>query len=443
MLKVILKLIVFLSIIKSSYSYIDPGSGGYLLSSLWTSFITFLAFIIGITLKFFRHTLKNFIKKAWKEHKIKCILILILMIIILVIYLHNSQELQIKSNIDNREGVINNQGEEFYFLYHGKLYNQNGESVKEWNYSYLSLIDSQGYYYAQEHYESEKWGKFFFNGTPIWIRNDKIHHEIYESLDQKNIFTTSKEVHLYNGRQVEFDTILKFDKNGSLVEKFSIYDSLKKFQVWHNKLELDKPKNSILPENHKKENISIWGGYYDYYHLNSISEIPPNEKEHIHPAFNPGNLLISFRHGSMLFILDKNSKDILWRGIYDQIEGNIEGQHAPQMNSEGNIIVFDNGRYREKSRIIEINPVTLSTVTLYEADNFYTGSQGFVQPLKNGNLFITESEEGRVIEVNKNKDIIWEYLKPVKGNRSDTNKVNLEIYRAYKYEKDFIDSFLN
>ncbi len=435
--------IVLLISLQHGYSYIDPGTGGYLLSSLWSSLVAFFALIIGVTIRFFRHTLTNFVKTSWREHKLKSIGIIILSIVLLIYFLI-PQEKEGGLVIDNREGVFTNQDEEFYFLYHGGLYNQNGEEIKTWNFSYLSLIDSQGYYYAQEHYESEYWGKFHFNGTPIWTRPDKIHHEIYETQDKEHILTTGKEVHIYKGREVEFDTILKVHKNGTLVDYYSIYEHLEDFQQWHRKLELDNPIDVLLPENHKKENKSIWGGYYDYYHLNSISEVPKNSMEGFHPAFNPGNLIISFRHGSMIFILDKNTKEILWMAIYDQIEDNLEGQHAPKMNSEGNIVVFDNGRYREQSRIIEINTVDLSIETLYEADDFFTGSQGYAQPLENGNLFITESEEGRVFEINNQGEIIWEYLKPTLfENRSDAHPTELEIYRAYKYDKEFIDTLLS
>ena len=431
---------IFLISIPISFAYIDPGTGGYLLSSLWTSFIGFMALLFGIILRFFRHTLMNFLKIVYREHKVKLFLIILsVLFIIFQLFFVQAQKTDL---IDFREGVlINNLESEDYFLYQEGLFLTNGSLIKNWSYSYLPFIDSEGFYYAQEYYESENWGKFHFNGTLIWIKPDKIHHEIYET-QNNTIVTMTKDVHVYNGREVEFDVILEYNKNGTLIERFSLWDHLEEFQKWHNKLELDKPKNIILPENHRKENKSIWGGYYDYYHLNSFSEVPRNKREGLHPAFTPGNWILSFRHGSMIFILDQNTKEILWRGIYDQIENNLEGQHAPQMNSNGDIIVFDNGRYREYSRIITINPITLSVIENYVASDFFTGSQGYVQSLSNGNLFITESEEGRIFEINTSGNIIWEYQKPVLGGRENTSKTELEIYRSYKYDKEFIDSLM-
>jgi hypothetical protein len=144
----------------------------------------------------------------------------------------------------------------------------------------------------------------------------------------------------------------------------------------------------------------------------------------------------------MIFILDQTTKDVLWMAIDNQIEGGLEGQHVPKMNKDGDIMVFDNGRYREQSRIITIDPADLSVKINYEADDFFTGSQGYVQPLENGNLFITESEEGRVFEVDTNGDIVWKYLKPTAFGRENATGVELEIYRAYKYDLEFINALL-
>lgn len=256
-----------------------------------------------------------------------------------------------------------------YNLYNGKLLDNEGNIIKTWNYSYLSIIDKEGNYYAQRGYETLEWGKFTWDDKPIWIKEIPIHHEIYLT-PNNTIITFSKDTYNYNERLVEFDTILEFDQDGNLLQKYSTFEHLKELQQFHRNLELDKPSSIILPEDHKK-NTSIWGANHDYYHLNSFSIVPPNNMETFHPAFNPGNWIISFRHGSMLFILDKDTKKVLWTAIYDQVENNLEGQHVPKMLENGNIKVYDNGRYRHWSRIIELNPVDLSIVSEYKNDDFF------------------------------------------------------------------------
>jgi len=170
--------------------------------------------------------------------------------------------------------------------------------------------------------------------------------------------------------------------------------------------------------------------------MNSLQVIPENKLED--ERFRAGNWLISFRHGSMMFILDKDKK-IVWKCIFDDIEGNIEGQHSPQMLSNGNILIFDNGRYRGRSRVIEIDPLTLNIVWEYKADDFFTKSQGYCQRLGNGNTLITESEKGRAFEITKSGKIVWEYYHP--DIQDETNSKYPEsygtrqwIYRMKRYE---------
>ncbi|MBT4165618.1 hypothetical protein HOE04_01110 [archaeon] len=439
---------LILSSIKTVSAYIDPGTGGYLVTSFGTSILIILGIILGFLSTHIFHPIKKFIKKHYK------LIIVILAIIILTMGIFKfwlpkeSQEHNKEPFNPSLSGVqVHNKEKAFegYNLFEGKLIDMNGNLVKEWDYIYLGKLNKNGDYYSQEYYESQKWGKLTFDNKEIWTQNLPIHHEITLTPEEE-ILTITKETHKYNGRDVEFGIILKFDKNGKEIERWSTWDNLKILQQFHKPLELDRPPNMLVKENAKK-NKSIWGGEYDYYHLNAIKVLPENKLSKQHKAFQKGNWLISFRHGSMLFILDKDTKEIVWRAIYDQIQGNLEGQHSPIMLDSGNILIFDNGRYREWSRIIEINPITLEIVWEYKPDDFYTLSQGNVQLLPNNNLLITESEKGRVFEITRDKEIVWEYYHTEEQNES--NSAHPEsfgtrqwIYKMERYPKEFIDNLL-
>jgi hypothetical protein len=120
----------------------------------------------------------------------------------------------------------------------------------------------------------------------------------------------------------------------------------------------------------------------------------------------------------MMFILDKDTKRIVWSCVGN--EAKIEGQHGPQMLENGKILIFDNGRYRGFSRVLELNPVSLKIEWEYKASNFFTKSEGYAQRLPNGNTLITESEKGRVIEVTQEKEIVWEFHHPEKQNKNNS-----------------------
>jgi len=344
-------------------------------------------------------------------------------------------------------GNISNSMDDGYNLYNGKLIDLKGHVVKKWDSIYLGLIDPEnGDYYAEKYYEAPLWGRYTWDGKVVWEKNFPIHHEIVLT-PKGTIITFSKEVHQYQGRNVEFDVILEFDKDGNLLDRYSLWDHLKEFQHFHKKLILDMPPNFPIPDTDREKN-SIWGGDYDYYHLNSLSIIPPNAREGTYPAFRPGNWLISFRHGSMIFILDQDTKKILWRAIDDQVSpGRLEGPHAPHMLANGNILVLDNGRYRKWSRVIEIDPISLQIVWEFKEKNFYTLSQGYAQELPNGNILVTEAEEGYVFEITPDKKVVWEYYNPKKQDATDSvdkTKWGLreEVYRMTRYPRSMIDPFL-
>jgi hypothetical protein len=336
--------------------------------------------------------------------------------------------------------ILTNQSSDGYTLYEGQLIDMQGAVVQRWNFSYLSVLDSTGYYYGQAYFEAPLWGKFTFNDTPVWTSTIPIHHEIYPTVNG-TVIALGKEVQEYNGRLIEFDTILEFDENGTLIDNFSIWNAFEQFKQFHKPTNLDSPSWVELPDDHARENASVWGAKHDYYHMNSLSVIPKNAMQGVHPAFNPGNLLISFRHGNMLFILDRVHKNITWLAIDDQVKDGLQGQHAPVMDESGSIFVLDNGRYRQSSRILRINPVTLSILWEYSAPNFFTLSQGYLQLLPNGNLLVTQSEQARVFELTPNKTIAWEFFDTTKG--VDEDATPKDIYRATRYTREIIDELLS
>ena len=118
------------------------------------------------------------------------------------------------------------------------------------------------------------------------------------------------------------------------------------------------------------------------------------------------------------------------------------------MLPSGRMLLFDNGRYRGWSRVIEIDPATCEILWEYRAEGFYTLSQGYVQCLTNGNTLVTESERGRAFEITPDKEIVWEFYHPEKQDASNSTHPESFgrrqwIYRMARYPKDRVDRFLN
>jgi len=434
---------------KDAWAYIDPGTGGYLISSIIAGLGAFFAFASAFCIHFFRNIIWRSTVYLWRRHRSLFLLGIFIVLaglgFLIFSAFYEPPVARFDPALSGPHTLDPARVSPGYDLYEGKLMDNQGHVVKKWSSIYLGTIDKNGDYYAEKYFEAPLWGRYTWDDKVVWEKHFPIHHELLLT-PQGTIITFTKEVHQYNGRDVEFDVVLEYDKDGHELQRYSFWDHLAEFQQFHKKLELDMPASIPIPQDHRMDK-SVFGGHYDYYHLNSLSIVPSTPLESRHPAFQPGNWLLSFRHGSMVFILGKDKHRILWRAIYDQVKDKLEGPHAPSMLANGNILLLDNGRYRKWSRLLELDPVTLKVVWEYRDKNFYSLSQGYAQQLPNGNVLVTEAEEGHVFELTPDKKVVWEFYHPDRQNeKNSTDKkkwgLRQEIYRMTRYPADMIDPLL-
>lgn len=202
-----------------------------------------------------------------------------------------------------------------------------------------------------------------------------------------------------------------------------------------------------------KEMIANKGG--DWPHSNSYRTLPAN-KHSSDPRFKQGNVLISQRETNILFIIDKETGEIVWQiGPDDNL---TIGQHCARMIPQGipgagNIIVLDNGGFagypfktRLYSRVVEIDPTTKEIVWSYGAKDsnldliaFFSAFMGGQQRLANGNTLICEAATGRIFEVTAEGEIVWEYLNPYYTTPSEEEPFpHNKIYKAYRVDEDWV-----
>ncbi len=158
-------------------------------------------------------------------------------------------------------------------------------------------------------------------------------------------------------------------------------------------------------------------------HFNNIQALPENKHyDQGDKRFKPGNILVSGRSLGFIFIIEKETSEIVWRYYGDHL-GGLAGQHSPFMikkgyPGEGNILVFDNGQsplrldcHGGRSLALEINPVSSSVVWVYDNSHyFFNAYGGHCERLINGNTLIAESWANRAFEVTMDGEIVWEYV---------------------------------
>lgn len=198
-------------------------------------------------------------------------------------------------------------------------------------------------------------------------------------------------------------------------------------------------------------------------------------------------IMFSSRQKSEIYIIDhstttkqaKGSKggkykkggDFLYRygNPYVAQQGTIDDrvlftQHDAQWIPEGqphagNIILFNNGYLRPipvpewYSEILIIEPPVnkkghypLSNNNYYPEseilfqydggeDNFFSRAMSGVQPLPNGNYLISSARKSRVLEINKNKELVSDYIIPLKVDKMIAHSDSLNYWGMFKTQR--------
>jgi hypothetical protein len=187
---------------------------------------------------------------------------------------------------------------------------------------------------------------------------------------------------------------------------------------WHHYQHLDPEQDAICPIHHRDE----------WTHTNTCKVLPN------------GNIMTSFRILDTVAIIDKASGDFVWKWG----RGELGHQHDPNLLDNGNVLIFDNGWHTVTapspgSRVVEVNPNTNRIKWEYKTrppwlffSSFISGAQR--QP--NGNTLICEGMTGRLFEVTRDGETVWEYNNPFYGEDERFGHVN-RVFRTYRYGPDF------
>ena len=154
-----------------------------------------------------------------------------------------------------------------------------------------------------------------------------------------------------------------------------------------------------------------------------------------------GDIVVSFRTISTVIIIDRKTGKIIWKLGAPP----LCGQHAPTPLTNSNLLIFDNGPHRLDhpmpfSRVIEVNVATKQIVWKYQEKReyeFFSPRISNAQRLPNGNTLICEGDFGRLFEVTREGELVWEYVNPYFGE--GPNGLNNRVFRAYRYSAEEID----
>jgi hypothetical protein len=148
----------------------------------------------------------------------------------------------------------------------------------------------------------------------------------------------------------------------------------------------------------------------DVLHVNDVKVVPSSLPAGL---LRPGDVMFSARNVNAVFVFNPTD-----RKIKQMVAGRFVRHHDPDFVDGDTISVLDNnnvGRPQAQgsSRVVEYSFRTGELAVKFQGSAktpFYTDTMGDHQRLGNGNMLLTESTQGRALEVNVRGEPVWEYV---------------------------------
>ncbi len=179
--------------------------------------------------------------------------------------------------------------------------------------------------------------------------------------------------------------------------------------------EIDLASGRVLLEWHSLDRIPLQESYapvgadWDFFHLNSVD------------FDSDGDLLVSSRSTHTVYKIDRSSGAIVWRlgGKHSDFEmgpgSAFAWQHDVRSRPDGTLTIFDNGatpavEKLSRGLILQLDEQAMTATLLreYTHRKILSGSQGSVQLLPNGNVFVGWGEAPHVSEFDYSGHLLFD-----------------------------------
>jgi len=225
------------------------------------------------------------------------------------------------------------------------------------------------------------------------------------------------------------DFILRISEDGEVLERVSVPQLL-----------YDSGLEALLTAT-GEEFTTSGSARKELVHTNKVAELPDEISDRF-PMFSAGDLLLSLRQLNLVLVIDGTTKRVKWHQTGPWLR-----QHDPEFMPDGRISIFNNNMYKTAyqgsytrpdaprvTNIMAVDPVTGETEIIYgqrPGQELLSVIRGQHELLDDGGMLITEFDAGRVFEVDKNGDLLWEYV-----NQFDDDYVG-EVTNSSLYDSDY------
>ncbi len=267
--------------------------------------------------------------------------------------------------------------------------------------------------------------KLNHNGEAKWTFTEPAHHDFSIGPDG-NIFVLTNGIRrtpLENWNHLELPFIDEFvcvlSEDGQLQKKLSLFEMLGK-SPFHRRLVVQCDQMG------------------DVLHSNTVNVIGQGFASH-HPAVSAGDVMVCLRNIDLVIVINIEREKIVWA-----ITGPWHTPHDPDPLANGNLLIFDNGFFSgmsRASRVLEYSPLDHQIKWEYAGtadDRIDSNIRSCQQLLNNGNVLITESDQGRILEVTQGNEVVWEYVHPARANGDELIPIVCGARRYSPEELEFL-----
>jgi hypothetical protein len=258
--------------------------------------------------------------------------------------------------------------------------------------------------------------EYDWDGKEVWrYENHAIHHDFVRLANGNTVLTEFTELEPAFAKTVKGGVKTKEKLPGLVSDDFIEIDAkgkeLRRVHLW----QLLDPKNDPMCP---IERPAEWT------HVNSLDVTPD------------GDILFSCRMVSRIGLVNPAGA-LTWKYGAD-----LNHQHHATVLRNGNVQVFDNGPHRlgqARSAVVEIDPKTSSVVWQWTANpeaQFFSAHISGAQRLAGDNVLECEGRTGRLFEITRRGEVVWEWLSPfVVATPIGQNQA--WVFRALRYGPDY------
>lgn len=227
----------------------------------------------------------------------------------------------------------------------------------------------------------------------------RAHHDLDVAPDGRiHVLTRRSRIHprVDPRRAVLEDFVTVLDRDGNLLQEVSVYDAL--LDSSQGRELLDAARDAA-PER---------GG--DLLHTNSIRWLGGSQADR-HRGFARDCVLVCFRDLDAVATIDLRRRRVVWFA-----RGDWRAPHDPSLLDDGGLLIFDNMGHAGYSRALEVDALDPTRVRWSfggdPPENFFSVFCGAATRLPGGNTLVTESCNGRALEVTPEGEVVWSFVSP-------------------------------